>query len=347
MPGRRQFVSFARARKVSTRRACELVRVSRRRLGYVSERKDDGMLAALKELASRHPRYGYRMLHQMLKRQDRRVNVKRVRRLCMKHGLTLKRRTRRKRRGIGVGLPCRAEYPGHVWAYDFVHDSCENGQKLKILTIEDEFTRQCLEIEVETRIGAAKVEEVLLGLFDRFGAPAYLRSDNGGEFIAKRLMHMLSRNNVACRHIDPGSPWQNGINERFNGTLRSECLNSETFHNRDHARAVIKLYGRSYNRERPHSSLGYQTPAEFAAGCEKKDGCAGGKGMRLSHSAPPADGGNKDGSIARKDDRPASRKAIHVGAPVARQQSRILRVDGPTVSERKRAGKVPARDQCQ
>ena len=339
-------MSFASARKVSARRACELVRVSRRRLGYVSGRKDDGMLAALKELAACHPRYGYRMLHQMLNRQGRRINVKRVRRLCVKHGLTLRRRTRRKRRGIGCGLPCRAEYPGHVWAYDFVHDSCENGQKLKILTIEDEYTRMCLEIEVEMRIGAARVEEALLRLFNWMGAPAFIRSDNGGEFIARSLMRMLKRNNVACRHIDPGSPWQNGINERFNGTLRSECLNSETFHNRDHARAVIKLYGRSYNRERPHSSLGYQTPAEFAAGWEKKDGCAGGEGMRLSLCPPSARWGNKDGSIARNDDRPASRKAIHVGAPVARQQSRILRVNGPTVSERNRPGKVPVRGQC-
>jgi putative transposase len=287
------------------------------------------------------------MLHQKLKRQKWSVNVKRVRRLCIKHGLTLRRRIRRKRRGIGVGLPCRAEYPGHVWAYDFVHDSCENGQKLKILTIEDEFTRRCLVIEVEARIGAAKVQEILQGLFDRHGAPAYIRSDNGGEFIAKSLMSMLSRNNVACRHIDPGSPWQNGLNERFNGTLRSECLNSETFHNREHARAVIQLYGSSYNQDRPHSSLGYQTPSEFAAGWKKKDGCAGGEdGMRLSLCPPPAGWENKDGSIARNDDRPASRKAIHVGAPVARQQSRILRVDRTTVSEQKRAGKVPVRGQC-
>ena len=134
MPGRREFVLFASARKVSVRRACELVRVSRRRLGYVSGRKDDGMLAALKELAARHPRYGYRMLHQKLQRRGWKVNVKRVRRLCIKHGLTLRRKIRRKRRGIGVGMPCRAEYPNHVWAYDFVHDSCENGQKLKILS---------------------------------------------------------------------------------------------------------------------------------------------------------------------------------------------------------------------
>ena len=333
---------FASARKVSVRRACELVRVSRRRLGYVSGRKDDGMLAALKELAARHPRYGYRMLHQKLQRRGWKVNVKRVRRLCIKHGLTLRRKIRRKRRGIGVGMPCRAEYPNHVWAYDFVHDSCENGQKLKILTIEDEFTRRCLAIEVEARISAAKVQEILQGLFDRHGAPAYIRSDNGGEFIARSLMNMLSRNNVACRHIDPGSPWQNGINERFNGTLRSECLNCETFHNREHARAVIQLYGRSYNQDRPHSSLGYQTPREFAAGWKKKDGCADGERIRLSLSAPPAGVRNKSGSTV-KNDRPVSRQAIHVGAPVARRQSRILRVDTARVSNSKRAGKVPVR----
>lgn len=360
MPGRREFVLFASSRGVSARRSCELVRVSRRRLSYASrDRVADGIVLLLKELAARHPRYGYRMLHQMLRRQGYRVNVKRVRRLCVRHGLTLGRRVRRKRRGIGVGVPCRAEYPGHVWAYDFMHDACANGRKLKILTIADEFTRLCLAIEVETRINAARVEQTLLRLFDRFGAPAFVRSDNGGEFIAKRLMRALKQQGVQCRHIDPGSPWQNGLNERFNGTLRSECLNCETFHNLEHGRAVIKLYGRSYNDERPHSSLGYLTPREFADRWtkeneekkeqnkeEKKDGCAGGKRLRFPLCAPPAERTNNGGPTVLSD-RPASRQAIHVGAPVARQQSRILRVDSTTVSKSKRIGKVPVQGQGQ
>ena len=259
-------------RELSARRSCELLGVSRRWLRYAGRRDEvDPVLGRLKELAARHPRYGYRRLHVMLKRELGRrgpkVNVKRVRRLCVLHGLKLPKRRRRKRRGVGAGLPCRAEYPGHVWAYDFVHDLCEGGRKLKILTVVDEFTRRCLTVEVERRMPARSVCRVLLRLFAQFGTPSFVRSDNGPEFIAAALVRALAEKGVACRHIDPGSPWQNGLNERFNGTLRDECLNLETFHNRDHARALIKLFGRHYNERRPHSSLGYLTPREFAERC--------------------------------------------------------------------------------
>ena len=221
--------------------------------------------ARLKELARERPRFGYRRLHQMLRREGHRVNVKRIRRLCVLHGLKLSRKVRRKRRGQGIGMPCRAEYPHHVWAYDFVHDVCENGRKLKVLTVEDEFTRRCLAIEVEHRMPARFVAQTLLKLFAEHGlTPALVRSDNGPEFIAKCLMRTLHVKGVECRHVDPGSPWQNGINERFNGSYRDECANLETFHNRNHARALSRLYVRDYNERRPHSSLGYLTPEEFA-----------------------------------------------------------------------------------
>jgi putative transposase len=257
-------VKFAMARKLSARRACELAGVSRRRLGYSSRRRGDTIVGRLKKLAAERPRYGYRRLHQMLKREGHRVNVKRVRRLCVLHGLKLSRKVRRKRRGQGIGVPCRAQYPNHVWAYDFVHDMCENGRKLKVLTVEDEFTRRCLTIEVEHRMTAGFVARTLLKLFVEFGAPTFVRSDNGPEFIAKCLMRMLKIQGVECRHIEPGSPWQNGLNERFNGSYRDECANLETFRNRDHARALSKAYQREYNEDRPHSSLGYLTPCEFA-----------------------------------------------------------------------------------
>jgi len=279
-------------RGLSQRRACDLLRVSRRWLAYEGMRDgDDPVLPRLKELAAQHPRYGYRRLHVLLRREGLVVNVKRVRRLCVLHGLKLLRRRRRKRRGIGTGVPCRAEYPNHVWAYDFVHDACQDGRKLKVLTVEDEFTRRCLAIEVERRMPASAVCRVLLRLFAGHGTPQFIRSDNGPEFIAKALMKMLAESRVACRHIDPGSPWQNGLNERFNGSLRDECLNLETFAHPDQARAVCRLYLRHYNHERPHSALGYLTPEEFAARCGKercggnKDedrGCAAGGG-----GAPP------------------------------------------------------------
>ena len=292
---RREAVSFLVRRELSQRRACELLRVSRRWLRYPGRRDDDPVLPRLKELAAAHPRYGYRRLHALLRREGVKVNVKRARRLCVVHGLKLSRRRRRKRRGIGTGVPCKAEYPNHVWAYDFVHDACQDGRKLKILTVEDEFTRRCLSIEVERRMPAGAVCRVLLRLFGEHGTPSFVRSDNGPEFVAGALVKALAERGVACRHIDPGSPWQNGLNERFNGSLRDECLNPETFAHPDQARAVCRLYMRHYNHERPHSALGYLTPEEFAARCGQigcgKDkgedrGCAAGGGAAPLRKTP-------------------------------------------------------------
>ena len=263
-PARRGFVAFARSRKLSKSRACKLVKVSRRRLSYVTKKDDGELVERLKDLAARHPRYGCRMLRGMLLLEGVRVNLKRVRRLCRKHGLLLKQKRRRKRRGIGIGVPCKAEYPNHVWAWDFVEDRTETGRKLRILTLVDEFTRESIKEEIEHRTNAKFVARTLLGCFQERGVPKFIRSDNGPEFIAKFLMRFCAIHRVEARHIDPGSPWQNGIDERFNGTLRRECLESETFHNRDHARAIVRLYGREYNHRRPHSALGYLPPAEFA-----------------------------------------------------------------------------------
>lgn len=263
---RRQAVKFMVAREVSGRRACELLGIGRRWLGYVTRVKEDGVLRRLKELAVVHSRYGYRRLWVMLRREGVEVNVKRVRRLCVSNGLKLRRRIARKRRGIGTAAPVRAEHGNHVWAYDFVHDVSREGRQLKILTVVDEYTRECLAVEVEHRMPAGPVCRTLLRLFGERGKPRYVRSDNGPEFIAKALMKMLETEEVGVKHIEPGSPWQNGTNERFNGSLRDECLNLETFEHRDQARAVCRLYRRQYNEQRPHSALGYRTPAEFAAG---------------------------------------------------------------------------------
>ena len=265
MAGRRAFVEFARSREIPASRACGLVKVSRRRLSYASRKDDRALVEELKELAAAHPRYGSRRLCVTLRRERGRVvNLKKVRRLCREHGLLLKARRRRKRRGVGAGVPCKAEHPGHVWAYDFVEDRTEAGRKLRVLTVADEFTRECVAVEVEYRMNARYVADTLLRLFGERAAPEFVRSDNGPEFVARHLMRVLAGRGVEARHIEPGSPWQNGRNERFNGSLRDECLNLETFHNRDHARALIKLFGRHYNERRPHSSLGYLTPREFA-----------------------------------------------------------------------------------
>jgi putative transposase len=292
--GRRAFVKFAAERKMSTRAACKLVKVSRRRLSYVSGKDDAPLAGVLKALAAAHPGYGSRRLWALLRREGRKVNLKRVRRLCRKHGLTLPARRRRKRRGIGIGQPCQAEHPHHTWAWDFMEDRTEGGRKLRILTVEDEFTRMCLTIEVEYRMNSRFVADTLMGLIAGHGAPRFIRSDNGPEFIAKYLMRLFAVHGIEARHIDPGSPWQNGRNERFNGSVRGECLNMETFASRDHARMICKVYGRQYNTERPHSSLGYLTPAEFAdryaaghsgnlRGAVKQESGGGGGGRR-----PPA-----------------------------------------------------------
>jgi putative transposase len=228
------------------------------------------MIDTLQTLARQHPRFGYRRLHQMLLRLMRatdspaRINAKRVQRLCRVAGLSLPQKRRRKRRGIGVKFPVVAEHPNHVWAYDFVFDWCANGRQLKFLTVVDEFTRECLEIEVDHRMGARQVCGVLERLMRQRGVPAFVRSDNGPEFIARSMTRMLAVKGAACKHIDPGRPWQNGKEERFNGIFRDECANMETFHHKDHARAISQLFRRYYNTQRPHSSLGYQTPQEFA-----------------------------------------------------------------------------------
>ena len=249
-------------------------------------------------------------------------------------------------------MPCKAEHPNHVWAYDFVEDRTETGRKLRILTIIDEFTRRCIEVEVEHRMNAKSVGRTLMRLFAVHGTPRFIRSDNGPEFIAKHLMNVMKIHGIEARHIDPGSPWQNGRNERFNGTLRDECLNMETFHHRDHARAIVKLFKRHYNELRPHSSLATKgnwaiTPSEFYDKWQRenamKDSCAGGKVAGLSLCPPPAVAEKKDGPTDVID-RPDSRMAIHVGAPVAPQQSRILRVDGTSVAEATPAGMFPARN---
>ena len=268
--GRRAAVEFLTRRwELSERTACGLAGISRSALAYRSRRKDEpGLVNDLKALARRHPRYGYRRLWAMLRRQGwPAVNVKRVRRLCVKHGLKLRRKSRRKRRGRGGTFPCAAEYANHVWTCDFVHDACGNGRKLKMLTVIDEFTRECHRIEVATRLGGHSVLGVMGELFGLHGVPRFLRSDNGPEFIARALKAGLGQSGCGAKYIDPGSPWQNGHCESFNGKFRDECLNLEVFHHPDHARAVVELWRRQYNRERPHSSLGYRSPSEFASQC--------------------------------------------------------------------------------
>ena len=153
--------------------------------------------------------------------------------------------------------------PNHVWAYDFVFDGCANGQTLKCLTVIDEFTRECLAIDVAGSIRSTRVIEVLARLISEHGAPRYLRSDNGPEFVSTAILEWLAQNDVQTALIDPGKPWQNGMDESFNGRFRDECLSLEWFRSRREAKVIIETWRRHYNAVRPHSSLDYLTPIEF------------------------------------------------------------------------------------
>jgi putative transposase len=264
---RRQQVPAVHRRGLPYRRACQLLSVARSSLGYQPRRgaRDAELLAVVQQLAQQRPRYGYRRIWALLQRQGVHVNPKRIYRLWREHGLGLPARPRRQRtRALILRLP-EATRPHEMWAYDFVHDRCANGAALKCLAVVDEYTRLCLAIEVGSRINSRQVLNVLTCLVHKYGVPSYIRSDNGPEFIAKAIKDWLAAQGIATAYIDPGKPWQNGAVESFIGKFRDECLNTEWFLNRTEARILIENYRSGYNEERPHSSLGYRTPAEVYA----------------------------------------------------------------------------------
>jgi putative transposase len=172
--------------------------------------------------------------------------------------------------------PVPATGLNQVWAYDFVFDACANGQQLKCLTIIDEWSRECLAIDVAGSIRSGRVLEVLSRLVSERGAPRHLRSDNGPEFVCRAVLKWLAQANIETAHIDPGKPWQNGADESFNGKFRDECLTLEWFRSRAEAVAVIETWRGHYNLVRPHSSLGYRTPAEFSQEQEQRTSTLGG-----------------------------------------------------------------------
>jgi len=208
----------------------------------------------------------------MLRHEGFRVGRDRVHRLWRLHGLRVPRRTIRRRR-LGTSengvVRRRAEHIDHVWTYDFVSDQTADGRRLKILTVEDEFTRESLALEVGRSVTSREVIGVLDELFAVRGAPSFIRSDNGPEFIARRVRSWLERNAVGPLYIEPGAPWQNAFGESFNGKLRDGRLNLELFTSLAEARVVLEDFRLEYNHRRPHSSLGYQTPAAFVASCRQ------------------------------------------------------------------------------
>lgn len=262
---RREQVALACERGHSKRRACELMEVARSGLGYRSVRteRDAPTVAAMKRLAAQYPRYGYRRIRVFLRREGHAMSRHRAHRLWRTAGLQLPRRRPRRRVAASRPRPLPATAPNHVWAYDFVFDACANGQQLKCLTVIDEFTRECLAIDVAGSIRSGRVIELLARLISQHGAPRYLRSDNGPEFVSQAILEWLAKERIETAHIDPGKPWQNGDNESFNGRFRDECLSLEWFRSRAEARVVIETWRRHYNEVRPHSSLDELTPIEF------------------------------------------------------------------------------------
>ena len=273
---RRQQVAFARARGLSSRRACALLAVARSGLGYTSRRqaRDAPIVQAMRELGAQYPRYGYRKIRIFLERQGHAMSAERTYRLWRQAGLQVPRRRPRRRVATGRPRPVPPTAMNHVWAYDFVFDTCADGRSLKCLTVVDEFTRECLAIDVAGSIRSARVIEVIARLVSVHGAPRYLRSDNGPEFVATAMLRWLQTAQIETAFIDPGKPWQNGTDESFNGKFRDECLTIEWFRNRLEAQVGIERWRRHYNEERPHMSLGDRTPAEYKAQIKSQSGCS-------------------------------------------------------------------------
>jgi putative transposase len=262
---RRSQVGYANNRGISVRRACALIGVARSTMGYQPRMaaKDAPVVTAMRELSSQYPRYGYRRIHIFLARRGHEMSPDRAHRIWRQAELQVPRKRSRRRVAGSRPRPVPAMAANDVWAYDFVFDACANGQQLKCLTVIDEHTRESLAIDVAGSIRSGRLIEVLARLVSHHGAPKYLRSDNGPEFVSKAVLRWLLESNIDTALIDPGKPWQNGADESFNGKFRDECLSLEWFRNRTEAKIMIENWRRHYNEVRPHSSLSYQTPVEF------------------------------------------------------------------------------------
>jgi putative transposase len=264
---RRQQVAYAQGRGLSSRRACALLSVARSTLGYVSTliARDAAVVPPLRTLAGQYPRYGYRTMRIFLARQGHALGTDRMYRLWRQEGLQVPKKRPRRRVATSRPRPLPPTAINHVWAYDFVFDTCADGRTLKCLTVIDEFTRECLAIDVAGGIRSGRVIDVLTQLVSVHGTPRYLRSDNGPEFVARAILRWLQDAQIETAFIDPGKPWQNGADESFNGKFRDQHLSLQWFRNRAEAKVSIEEWRRHYNNVRPHSSLAYLTPAAFKA----------------------------------------------------------------------------------
>ena len=254
---------------VSERRVCRALSQPRSTQRYCPKimADEERLIEQMINLATKYGRYGYRRITALLRREGWEVNHKRVERLWRKEGLKVpQKQPKRKRLWLNDGSCIRQkpQFKDHVWSYDFVATRTEDGLSLRILTLIDEYTRECLALKVARRLRSQDVLEQLGYLFIYRGLPEFIRSDNGPEFTAKAVRYWLERLGVQTLFIEPGSPWENGYNESFNGKLRDELLNGEIFTTLLEAQVLIENWRKEYNHIRPHSSLGYKPPAPEA-----------------------------------------------------------------------------------
>ena len=254
---------------VSERQACRILQQWRGTQRYVPmvRNEEEALTGEIIALASEYGRYGYRRITALLQARGWQVGKDRVQRIWRREGLKVpaKQHPRgRLWRNDGSCVRLRPERPNHVWSYDFVRGMTHDGRTLRMLTLLDEYTRECLAIRVARRMGSYEVIEALADVMLLRGVPENLRSDNGPEFVAQELRQWLAKLGTGTLYIEPGSPWENGYCESFNGRLRDECLNGEIFYSLKEAQIVIEQWRVLYNTLRPHSALGYRPPAPAA-----------------------------------------------------------------------------------
>ena len=282
---------------------------------YARKRKsDDAERALLKELAAERRRFGYRRLREMARRRGVVMNLKKVYRLYREEGLKVRRRGGRKR-AIGTRAPLeKAARPNAIWVLDFVSDSLETGRKFRVFNVEDQFTRRGLGAEVDTSLPGKRIVRVLERLIAGWGKPAMIVSDNGTELTCNAMLRWTTETGIAWHYIAPGKPMQNGFMESFNGKLRDECLNEHVFGSLGQARRIIEAWRVDYNEVRPHSSLAYQTPEEFAAAWAEAERPAKADGIApdasACHRARPHQGQASGG----REGRPALTRPARDGA---------------------------------
>jgi len=264
---KREAVSHLQAcHGMSERRACRVIDADRKSVRYRSTRDDDaGLREKLRELANQRRRFGYRRLHILLRREGVMINRKKTQRLYREEGLAVRRR-RSRRRAVGTRAPAPVlALPNQRWSLDFVHDQMASGRRFRVLNVVDDVTRECLAAVPDTSISGHRVVRELTRLIAQRGKPGMIVSDNGTELTSNAVLAWCGELGVEWHYIAPGKPMQNGYVESFNGRMRDELLNETLFLSMTHARVEIAAWLEDYNRERPHSSLGYATPAAFAA----------------------------------------------------------------------------------